>query len=197
MATGTGCVSCRLHKKCEHPRTKARGRGVHKILIIGEAPGREDEEYALRSTISRLGYPLDDCRTFNAVNCSTPDNREPTVKEIECCRNSVWEEIKQSKIVKPNVVLLLGMSALKSVIGQRWHKNLGTLSRWRGLAIPDVWAGAWIVPTFGVSDILKNPDDRGLQKIWEMDIEKAFSLVETKLPVGAGVLPAKIGRAHV
>jgi hypothetical protein len=101
----------------------------------------------------------------------------------------VWTEIRSSKIVKPHVVLLLGSTAIESVIGYRWKESVGTLSRWRGLAIPDVFANAWIISTFHPYFILRNSKDKGLQVIWAQDLMQAFRLLKVEIPVGSGVLP--------
>ena len=49
---------------------------------------------------------------------------------------------------KPKVIILLGGSSLLSMIGYRWKKDLGGITKWRGWTIPDRDFKAWICPTF-------------------------------------------------
>ena len=41
------CLKCGLHKNCSTPKMDVSGEGRKKILIIGEVPGREDDEYGI------------------------------------------------------------------------------------------------------------------------------------------------------
>jgi hypothetical protein len=98
----------------------------------------------------------------------------------------VWREVRQSK---PKVIVLLGSTAVASVIGHKWRKDLGTVARWRGLAIPDKDFGCWIVTTYHPSYLLRNPQDKVLLKIFTDDLRLALDKIDKPLPKLTGILP--------
>ena len=74
------------------------GKGRRKVLIIGEAPGKGENEEGkqfvgkagkhLWDTLKKLGVSRDDCWTDNAIRCWPHEgerNRTPTPKEVEFC----------------------------------------------------------------------------------------------------------------
>jgi len=207
LLTATGCHSCGLWRKCLTPRMKVSGKGKKRILIVGEAPGATEDDVGkhfvgksgilLRKELKRIQVDLEqDCRIVNAVNCRPPKNRKVTSKEIDACRSMVWTEIRKNK---PKVVLLLGKSAIESVIGVRWKKDLGGVSRWRGLAIPDKEVGGWIVSTYHPAFLLRQTQgfgqrekiNEGLLKIFRNDLVHAVSLAcgNKQIPPCTGILP--------
>jgi desulfoferrodoxin (superoxide reductase-like protein) len=111
---------------------------------------------------------------INAINCRPTDdngnNRAPDNKEMQCCYKRVFKVIKEHK---PKVIILIGGSALQSIIGTRVTKNLGALSKWRGFAIPDKHYKAWLCPVFHPSYV-ERADLPEIYNIWERDIENAF-----------------------
>jgi uracil-DNA glycosylase len=113
---------CRLCRLCEG-RTNLvpdRGNPRARIMVVGEAPGRSEDEQG-RSFVGRAGKMLDeilagagldtekDVLISNAVKCRPPDNRRPKPDEIEACRPFLE---KQIGLVKPEVIVLLGSTAL-------------------------------------------------------------------------------------
>jgi uracil-DNA glycosylase family 4 len=161
------------------------------IMIIGEAPGEIEDARGkpfqgktgilLRNTLSNLNINLfEDCIVLNAVNCRPTDkqgyNRTPTNAEIECCRSvKVLKAIKQ---YEPNIIILLGKSALYSIIGHRWKKNMDGISKWRGWAIPDQDFNSWIIPTFHPSYVERSQDMPVVKLIWKQDLELAISKID-------------------
>jgi DNA polymerase len=194
------CVSCGLYKDCQTGKMqKPYGKFKKKILIVGEAPGEKEDEVnrpwqgragrLLSVTLTNLGIDLfGDCTSINAVNCRPMDkngeNRPPTNFEVDCCRKYVMRAIED---LKPELIILLGTSAVYSVIGHRWKKDLGTITRWRGWTIPDQDFKAWICPTFHPSYILRTIQGKSPSKvesvIWEQDLKKAFTLGKHSFPV--------------
>ncbi|KKL17127.1 hypothetical protein LCGC14_2488660, partial [marine sediment metagenome] len=129
------------------------GNFKKKVMIIGEAPGAEEDRTGkpwqgktgrlLQETLKEIGINLfEDCISVNAVNCAPPNNRTPTKKEIDCCR-----DIKVLKALaehSPKKIILLGGVALTSFLGDRWKKKLGGITMWRGFAAPDQDYKAWV-----------------------------------------------------
>jgi len=189
----TTCASCGLYRHVLSPRMEPYGDFGKGILNVGEAPGETEDEKGrqwqgkvgriLQRTYRRLGISIfEDCLNFNAVNCRPTSarggNRPPTNNEINCCRRRVMGVIEQ---YQPHVIVLFGGAAVQSVIGSRWKKNLGGITKWRGWAIPDRDLNAWIVPTFHPSFIARQKDDAA-QTIWMKDLELAIRLAEEPLP---------------
>ncbi len=184
------CTSCGLYKYVLSPRMAPFGNFKKGILNIGEAPGETEDKKGkqwqgkvgqrLRKAYKKLGIDLfEDCLNFNAVNCRPTDNkgnnRSPTNSELLCCRQRVLKVIEE---YRPKVIVLFGQAALESVIGWRWTKQLGNISKWRGFTIPDQHYKAWICPTFHPSYIERQQDSPEVETIWMQDLEKAIEKVE-------------------
>jgi uracil-DNA glycosylase len=118
------CTRCPLHES----RTLAvpgDGKYTAKVMIIGEAPGKEEDESG-HPFVGSAGRYLDhvlegtglDRRDFfitNTVKCRPPKNRTPKRLEVETCTsNYLFEQIA---LVNPKLVMLLGTTAAKKVLG--------------------------------------------------------------------------------
>jgi uracil-DNA glycosylase family 4 len=166
------------------------GKNAIPVMFMAEAPGKNEDEQGkqlvglagqyLRNKLKNiLNIDLDDCRKINSTNCRTPKNRTPTDKEIDSCYYNVEKEIKHSK---PKVIVLLGASAVKSVIGHLFSKNLGGLNSWRGIAIPSRHYNAWILVTFHPSYIMRDISNISEKIYFDRDLEMIQELIEKPLP---------------
>ena len=182
----SGCAECKLYKGCNTPRMAPTGEGKKGILIIAEAPGETEDVRGiqlvgeagqiLRRKLKWQGIDLDkDCRKTNAVCCRPPKNDAPTPAQIECCRPKVWKEIER---FKPHLILLLGNAAIKSYFGHRVKGLDPTVTKWRGWHIPDRETNAWVVPTFHPSYVLRMDNNPAVEKVFEMDIQSAMTLID-------------------
>jgi len=109
----THCGACGLYKGCHSPKMKFHGKGEKKILVIGEAPGKQEDE-ANEQFIGKAGKRLRhefklcdinlnrDCWKTNAIRCRPPANATPDSKQINYCRPALFAEIKK---LKPHYVL--------------------------------------------------------------------------------------------
>lgn len=188
------CNACGLYKNVLSPKMKPYGKFKKGIMNIGEAPGETEDLKGkhwqskagslLKSTYAKLGIDLfEDCININAINCSPTDsngNRTPSNFEIDCCRKIVLDAIKQ---YKPKVIILLGNSPLKSIIGYRWKESIEGIIKWRGWTIPDQDFKAWICPTLHPSYVMRMDNNHGIEVVWEQDLKRAFSKVNEPLPV--------------
>lgn len=179
------CVSCGLYKDCITKRMQPYGEFKKGILNIGESPGEVEDKSGmpfqgrtgklLQRTYRRLGIDLfEDCLNINAVNCRPLDNETPSNFQIECCRKRVLQVIEE---YKPKVIILLGNSAVYSLIGHRWKKDLGGITKWRGFTIPDQDFQCWICPTFHPSYVERSTDGAE-ETVWRNDLKQAFELLE-------------------
>jgi len=187
------CAACGLYQHAKSPRMEPFGNFKKGILNVGEAPGETEDARGkqwqgkvgrlLQRTYKELGIDLfEDCLNINSANCRPMDkkgnNRAPTDYEIACCRSRVWKVIEEKK---PKVVVALGNAAITSLIGHRWKKNFGGITKWRGWAIPDLDAQGWLCPTFHPSYIERLSTDEA-NTIWKQDLSRAFSMLEEPFP---------------
>jgi len=118
------CTKCELHKTRNHV-IFGEGNILAEILIIGEAPGR-DEDIQGRPFVGKSGQLLDKILAAcgftreehifisNIVKCRPPDNRVPTPHEANICKP--WL-LKQIELINPKILILLGATALKYMAG--------------------------------------------------------------------------------
>lgn len=120
---------CETCNSCELGKTRINtvfsdGNCNAKIMIIGEAPGKNEDETGL-AFVGRAGKLLDkvlltqnltrkkDVYICNTVKCRPPQNRVPKPCEKAACRPFLD---KQIKIIQPQIILLAGATAVKSML---------------------------------------------------------------------------------
>jgi DNA polymerase len=100
-----------------------RGAPEARVMIIGEAPGR-DEDLEGKPFVGRAGQLLDkmlaaiglaeaDTHITNIVYWRPPGNRTPTPQEAQVCRPFLERQIE---LVAPHVIVLLGGAAAKHIL---------------------------------------------------------------------------------
>lgn len=190
------CGSCRLWKNCNSPKMKVSGEGRRKIFVLGEAPGKQEDTKGsqfldrpsqyLKRLLRKQGIDLDkDCWKHYAVPCLPTDEkgkiRKPTDNEIAYCRPSVIKEIQKRK---PTNIVLIGPTALKSFLGERWKKDLGGIDKWRGWAIPDKDFQAWVLPIYSPAHILRLAKKQPVaETIFEQDIRLIGDAIDRQFPI--------------
>ena len=140
----------------------SRGNPQAKLLIIGEAPGPE-ENIKGKPFVGRAGQLLDkileaasfnpetDVYITNSVFRLPPGEdgksfRKPTDKEIEYYRPYVHEIIR---LVDPRIMLLTGNVACQSILGKTGITSLR--GQWSQMQ------GRWVMPIYHPSYLLRNP----------------------------------------
>jgi len=179
------CGACGLFKECNSPKMPAYGNGNKKILIIGEAPEQiEDTEgkpllgksgQFLRDTLEELGIDLDeDCIRTDSIICKPSKQRQPTTLEIEHCSPNIRKIIKTTS---PVCIILLGNSAIESVLTPLWKDNPGSIIKWNGFTIPSQTLNAWICPTWHPSFLLQGDQSNDIHKTYfKKHLQKAVQL---------------------
>jgi uracil-DNA glycosylase len=86
-----------------------------KILFIGEAPGKKEDESGepfvgsagkqLNTYLASIGLHRDDCYITNIVKYRPPQNRDPTQVEIEAHTPFLVEQIR---VLRPTIIVTLG-----------------------------------------------------------------------------------------
>ena len=134
-------------KKCDLKKNAKNivfsdGNPKSKIMLIGEAPGANEDEEGL-PFVGRAGMLLDKMLAAinldrkkvyisNIVNFRPPENRRPTDEEIKRYLPFITKHIE---IINPKILVLLGSTAMNALIG-----NDVVISKMRG---------NWIEKEFG------------------------------------------------
>lgn len=112
------CQRCALRENATMPVPGCGNMGA-KYFLIGEAPGREEDEAGvpfigsagrrLDKLVSLAGISLNDCYLSNVCRCRPMKNRTPKKKEITACKDFLWRELR---LVKPQTIITLGSTPL-------------------------------------------------------------------------------------
>ncbi|MGN0747049.1 MAG: uracil-DNA glycosylase [Aristaeellaceae bacterium] len=158
------CALCPLHEGILH-KVPGQGDEHAPLMFIGEGPGQvEDEEglafvgpagQLLTRMLAAISLPRDRVYICNIVKCRPPHNRVPEPEEAEACRLHLRN---QFALVRPKVIVLLGSTAAKSILGPEIR-----ITRDRGR-----WyerKGVWFMPTYHPSALLRDPAKK--REAWE------------------------------
>jgi uracil-DNA glycosylase len=118
-----GCPLCKLARTRKNA-VPGEGQLAAKIMFIGEAPGRSEDEKG-RPFVGAAGRILDDMlkkagiersQVFitNVVKCRPPGNRVPEEDESVACRPYLDRQIA---LIQPKVICILGRTAYSSLLG--------------------------------------------------------------------------------
>ncbi len=165
---------CQQCHRCDlaHSRTNvvvSRGNPKAKLMIIGEAPGQNEDEQGL-PFVGKSGQLLDkilqsvnfdpekDVYIGNICKCRPPDNRVPTPDEIAACVPYLLEQIR---LVDAKIILLSGATAVRGLLGDKQGitKIRGT---WRQ------WQGRWCMPIYHPAYLLRNQSKETGSPKWQM-----------------------------
>ena len=118
------CKKCNLHKTRKNT-VFGEGDPGSNIMIIGEAPGREEDEIGrpfigragklLNEFLKSIGLNRDLVFIVNTIKCRPPENRDPETVEINACSDYLDQQIN---IIKPKVLVLLGKIAANRLLGE-------------------------------------------------------------------------------
>ena len=184
------CEICGLYKNCKSPKMGYTGEGRKGILNIVEAPDKTEDRKGqqlvgevgilYKEYLAKYGIDLHkDCYTINVVNCRPPEDRSPSDKEIKNCKSRVDKVIEE---LQPKFIILHGGVAVKSFYRDRFKNEYLEISMWRKRCIPDKFTGAWVIPLYPVSYVLKTDNDL-TRAVYDRDIKWAVSCLNKKPPV--------------
>ena len=134
------------------------------IMIIGEGPGAQ-EDIAGTPFIGRAGRLLDKMLNSiqldrkkvyisNVVNYRPPENRRPTEQEIARYLPYLTSHIE---IINPKIILLLGSTALNSIIGND-EVISDARGKWNQMKIGS--SNPWIIPSFHPAFLMRQPQQK-------------------------------------
>jgi uracil-DNA glycosylase len=159
-----GCPRCKLSKA----RTNivfGQGNPKAKLMFVGEAPGRDEDEQGLAfvgragqlltKIIEAMGYKRDDVWICNVLKCRPPNNRNPEPDEVASCMPFLDEQIR---LIAPRAIVTLGTFAAQAVLGT--DEPIGRLrGRWQTAR------GTRVMPTFHPAFLLRSPERK--KDVWE------------------------------
>ena len=137
-----------------------------KIMIIGEAPGKEEDLQGrpfvgrsgklLTKSLEKIGLTRADTYITNIVKTRPPNNRAPLPKEIEIGRELL---LKQIEIIQPTIICTLGACALVGLDADSISKPI-RITKIRGQLFE--YQNRKLVPTLHPAYILRNPSATNL-----------------------------------
>jgi len=184
------CGACGLHKGCKNPKLDVSGSGRKGVLIVAEAPGKTEDERGtqligrsgqfLQKHLRAIGVDMRrDCWVHNALSCWPGDgNKIPKSEMIDYCRPRVVDSINK---LQPSVIILLGKSAIASVLGHLWKEDVGGTKRWAGFTIPCREPNAWVACTYHPSFVMREKADAELYaRVYQSHLKAAFEKAGTR-----------------
>jgi DNA polymerase len=145
----------------------ADGTELAPVLLIGEAPGREEDRVG-KPFVGRAGQLLDKMlasigldRTRNAyitnvINWRPPDNRDPTPDEAAQCLPFLRRHIE---LAQPQLIILLGAVAARHVVGKT-DGIMKLRGRWMEYRVGDRMVP--LMPTLHPAYLLRQPAHKKL-----------------------------------
>ena len=111
------CKKCRLWQGAKHG-VPGEGPLNAKVMFVGQNPGTDEDELGkpfvgragkyLTKTLAEFGIKREEVFITNIVKHVSPQNRKPYDDEVRACLPFL---ITQIRIIKPQIIVLLGASA--------------------------------------------------------------------------------------
>jgi len=166
-------IDCKKCKLCTNRTNIVFGTGNKNasIMLIGEGPGADEDLQAkpfvgkagqlMNMAFQGLGINRDDIYIANIVKCRPPSNRVPEEDEAEACLDYLRNQVL---LVKPKIIVLLGSTALKNILGKEY-----TITSARGKWIEK--KGILYMPTWHPAALLR--DENKKIEFWK-DLKEVF-----------------------
>jgi uracil-DNA glycosylase family 4 len=143
------------------------------FMVVGEAPGAEEDAQGkpfvgragqlLNKILEAINFKRDDVYICNILKSRPPGNRKPMPEEVVACLPYLQ---KQIELVKPKVILCLGLTAAENLLG-----TTESLGRLRGRVLD--FEGIPVMVTYHPAALLRNPAWK--RPTWE-DVQAARKL---------------------
>ncbi len=155
------------------------------IMLVGEAPGKEEDGSGLtflgevgdllKKMLYAINIKKENIYSTYAVNFRPPEDRKPTSKEIK--RYSQFLQ-KQISIIKPELIILMGSSAMESLTGLNSKISIER-GKWKEVIVENTTYN--IIITFNPSYLLRAPENKKYS--WE-DLKKIKQkIIDLKLNI--------------
>jgi len=173
--TVKNCQKCSLYKTRTH-LVFGKGNPETKLMLIGEAPGREEDLQGkpfvgsagklLTDLLSKAGIERKDIYITNILKCRPPGNRDPHPEEIKACFPILERQIQ---IISPKIICTLGKFATQVLLNT---KESITHIRGKLLKLKE---GIFIIPTLHPAACIYH---QGWRKFLLSDLYKAKRKLE-------------------
>ncbi|HBZ07656.1 MAG TPA: uracil-DNA glycosylase [Massilia sp.] len=172
---------CRRCDLWQYATQAVGGEGSKKapIMLVGEQPG-DQEDLAGHPFVGPAGKLLD--KVFDAAGVERREiyltnavkhfkweprgkrrlHKTPAQREVEACH--YWLD-KELAAIKPKVIVALGATALKSVLGS------GSVTLKDKLGKPIMHEGRWVVMVYHPSYILRVPDEEAKREAFKVMVD--------------------------
>jgi uracil-DNA glycosylase len=168
------CTKCSLHKSRTH-FVFGVGNPNADVMVVGEGPGAEEDAQGepfvgragklLNEILKAINFKREEVYIANVVKSRPPGNRTPTAEEMEAC---VPYLKKQIDLIKPKLILCLGLTAAQGLLKKR-----ESLTSLRGQLFE--YRGAKVMVTYHPAALLRNPNWK--KPCWE-DMKKFRQLYD-------------------
>lgn len=179
------CGKCGFATQCESPRLPVGGEGSTNVLLVGEAPGSEEDERGehfvgeegerLRLSLQEIGQEYDASWHTYSMICRPKEVGKFSDVNIEACRPSLLRTMDE---LKPRVVVLLGAAPVRSLMPSERNAAVGAIDRWVGFQIPSHQHQAWLCPTYSMATLLSFREDPALVRMFNNHLRAAFRKVK-------------------
>lgn len=155
-------INCNKCKLCQNRINIVFGEGNKnaKVMMIGEGPGADEDKEGIpfvgkagqlmNKALIGLGINREELYIANIVKCRPPSNRVPEQEEAEACLNYLRNQVI---LVKPEIIVLLGSTALKNILGKEY-----SITASRGKWIEK--KGIWYMPTWHPVALLRDENKK-------------------------------------
>jgi len=123
----SNCTACALCESCQQ-KVPGQGDPCAPLMLIGEGPGEQEDQQGLAfvgpagqlltKMLEAIQIPRDRVYICNIVKCRPPQNRTPLPEEMAACEPHLCA---QWALVNPKVILLLGSTAVRAVLGENYR----------------------------------------------------------------------------
>ena len=168
------CERCPLHATRANA-VPGEGPADARVMIVGEGPGKSEDQLGLPfvgsagrnldELLSVAGLKRDAVFVTNCVKCRPPANRRPSRAETDACYPYLRRQIE---LVSPEVIVLLGDTALRQFFPQ------GKLGAMHGRLARR--AGRPFYPTYHPAAMMYN---RSLKGVLEKDFANMRAALRT------------------
>ena len=151
------CTKCILHKG-RNKFVFGSGSPDADVIVIGEGPGAEEDKQGLpfvgragqllTEMLKAIKFSRDEVYIANIIKCRPPENRTPLPEEMDTCLPYLK---KQIDLIKPKLILCLGLTAAKGLL-----KSRASLTNLRGKVFE--FGEVKVMVTYHPAALLRNPN---------------------------------------
>ena len=144
----------------------ADGDPSSKLMLIGEAPGRDEDIQGLpfvgragqllNKMLAAINLERSDVYITNVIPWRPPGNRTPTPQETEICRPFIERHIE---LVQPEIIMLLGGSSAKTLLNTT-DGIMKLRGKWKELSVGQSQIPT--LPTLHPAYLLRQPGHKRL-----------------------------------